>query len=229
MQAGFRVVFVEDDRALAGTLKAGLEEDGFIVDVAHTAAAGCDLGTSTDARVIVVDVMLPDGSGVDLVRKLRNRGVTAPILMLTARGDSPTTVRALEVGADAYVVKPVTLEALGARLRALHRRASGSGEVLRSGAIEFEPDRLMVFRDGVEIDLTPVQARLLEALMRHEDRVLTRSQLSDRVWPEGNLPGSNALDVHVRALRVKIDRDAPSPVIETVRGMGYRFRGRQRR
>lgn len=215
---------MEDDEALASTVRAGLEEDGFVVDWARCLEEGYRLATVHQHEAIVIDVMLPDGSGVDLTRRLRSIGLTTPILVVTARGDTGTTVAALDRGADAYVVKPVAIAALGARLRALHRRSAGSGEALRTEELDFEPSRLMVSRDGVEIDLTPVQARLLEALMRNEGHVLTRPQLIDRVWPEGNLPASNALDVHVRALREKIDAPFPVPLIETVRGMGYRLR-----
>lgn len=223
MTAGFRVLIVEDDRALAEILKAGLDEDGFEVDVAPNWREGHRLATRMDYRVLVVDLMLPDGSGVDLISSLRRVGIVTPILVVTARGDTATTVSALNHGADAYVVKPVAIAALGARLRALSRRALGAGEVLRVAGLDFDPSRLMATREGAEIDLTPVQARLLDALMRHEGRVLTRTQLSDKVWPDGDLPASNALDVHVKALRSKIDEPFQVPLIETVRGMGYRL------
>lgn len=224
MKAGFKILIVEDDVALVSTFKAGLEEDGFEVIVAHTIQDGYLRAVEDEPQAIVLDVMLPDGSGVDLTRRLRAVGVTAPILVLTARGDTGTTVAALDRGADGYVIKPVSIAALGARLRALYRRCSESSEVLHYEDMDFEPERLVVSRGGVEIDLTPVQARLLEALMRHDGRVLTRSQLTFKVWPEGNSPSSNALDVHVKALRSKIDEPFPTPLIETVRGMGYRLR-----
>lgn len=226
--AGFRVLLVEDDEVLAGTYKAGLEEDGFDVDVVSGKRDGFRRATNTVYQVLVVDLMLPDGSGVDLIVELRRVGVSTPILVVTARGDTATTVAALNRGADAYVVKPVAMAAVGARLRALHRRAAGAGEVLRVADLDFEPSRLLAKRGGEEIDLTPVQARLLDALMRHEGSVLTRTQLSDRVWPDGDFPASNALDVHVRALRSKIDDPFPTPLIETVRGMGYRLKAANR-
>jgi two-component system OmpR family response regulator len=218
-------MLVEDDRILARTLKRGLEEDGYAVELAGTVMAGFHTALARPFDSMVVDVTLPDGSGIDLVRRLRGQGITQPILMLTARGDSETTIAGLDAGADDYVVKPVPLEVLSARLRALHRRWDKSGTpIIRVGELMLEPDRLIAHRDGVDIDLTPTQSRLLELLMTRAGRILTRSQIGAEIGdPEGEL-GSNVIDVHIRAIRKKIDEPFETDSIETVRGMGYRFR-----
>lgn len=224
MPASVRVLVVEDDDRLASTLADGLEEDGFSVDLAGTVSEGRHLALTGRPDLIVVDVALPDGSGVDLTRNLRSLGVTAPILVLTARGDTRTTVTALDRGADAYVVKPVAIEALGARLRALYRRSTaGSGDAIAVGDLELEPERLTARRGETAIDLTPIQARILEALMTNAGRVLTRSRLIDLAWQGAVLPASNVVDVHVRTLRSKIDVPFGTSTIETIRGMGYRI------
>jgi two-component system OmpR family response regulator len=219
------VMLVEDDRILARSLKRGLEEDGYEVDVAGTVMAAFHTALARSFDSMVVDVTLPDGSGIDLVRRLRGQGLTQPILILTARGDSETTVDGLDAGADDFVVKPVPLEVLSARLRALHRRWDKSGTpIIRVGDLVLEPDRLIARRDDAEIDLTPTQSRLLELLMTRVGRVLTRSQIGAEIGDPESDPTSNVIDVHIRAIRKKIDDPFGTDSIETVRGMGYRFR-----
>jgi two-component system OmpR family response regulator len=174
---------------------------------------------------IVIDVTLPDGNGIDLARALRAQGIDLPILMLTARGETETVVAGLDSGADDYVVKPVTLEVLGARLRALHRRWHRPLTApIRVGDLVLEPSALLARRGDAEIDLTPAQARILEALMVNTGNVLTRSQIARRLRGDGNEPSSNVIDVHIRALRTKIDEPFSRGSIETVRGLGYRLR-----
>lgn len=224
METEVRVLMIEDDADLASTLRDGLVEDGFEVSVVRLAADGHLEALTWNPDVIVVDLMLPDGSGIDLIGDLRADEVATPILVLTGRADTPTTVAALDGGADAYVVKPVAIEALGARLRALYRRVQGSaGSELEAAGLVLYPSQLMAMRDGQPIDLTPVQSRLLEVLMTNAGLVLSRDRLLDLVW-DGRLPNSNVVDVHVRALRSKIDDPFGTSTIETVRGLGYRVR-----
>ncbi len=219
------VLIVEDDRTLAALLKRGLEEDGHRVVLAPTSASGFRYAMTEEFHAVVLDISLPDGSGVDLAIALRKHGLDFPILMLTARGDAETMVTGLDSGADDYVVKPVSLDVLGARLRALHRRWRPPSSVpIRVGELTLEPSRLVARRSNREIDLTPAQARVLEALMRNAGNVLTRSQIARFVNAADEEPGSNVIDVHIRALRSKIDDPFGHPMIETVRGAGYRVR-----
>lgn len=217
------LLLVEDDRVLAGLMKRGLEEDGYRVDLAGGFVSGFRRAMTMDFDAIVIDIMLPDGSGIELAATLRDHGIDAPILMLTARGDAETIVEGLDSGADDYVVKPVSLEVLSARLRALLRRwHRPPAAPIRVGDLVLEPSRLTARRGKVEIDLTPVQAGVLEALMVNAGNVLTRSQIARHVRQEE--PGSNVIDVHIRALRAKIDDPFGADSIETVRGLGYRLR-----
>ena len=219
------VLLVEDDRVLARLLKQGLEEDGYRVQIAGCYADGFRKALAGQIDSIVIDVTLPDRSGIDLAGTLRDQGLDLPILLLTARGDAETMVAGLDSGADDYVVKPVPLEVLGARLRALHRRwHRPTSAPIRVGDLLLEPSRLMARRGSIDIDLTPAQAGVLEALMINAGNVLSRSQIARRFQHDGQEPGSNVIDVHIRALRDKIDDPFGTNSIETVRGVGYRMR-----
>ncbi len=219
------LLLVEDDLILARLLKKGLEEDGYRVDLSDTFASGFQRAMAGGLQSIVIDVMLPDGSGIDLARTLRAQGIDIPIMMLTARGEAESIVAGLDSGADDYVVKPVALEVLGARLRALHRRwYRPITAPIRVGDLVLEPSALVARRGDVAIDLTPAQARILEVLMANTGNVLTRSQIARRVRDDGAESSSNVIDVHIRALRTKIDEPFSLDSIETVRGLGYRLR-----
>ena len=223
---GPSVLLIEDDRILARLLRQGLGEDGYFVEVESTAAAGFHRAKSKLFDVLVVDLYLPDGSGIDLIQRLRDRGVDVPILVLTARGDAESTVNALNTGADDYVVKPVPLDVLEARLRALSRRFSKSpGPVLRVADMVLERERLIVRRGAMEVELTPTQTRLMEVLMTNAGRILTRDQIAANLG-NGLLHFSNVIDVHIRGLRAKIDIPFGADSIETIRGVGYRLRRR---
>jgi two-component system OmpR family response regulator len=219
------LLLVEDDRVFARLLKQGLEEDGYRVSLADTCASGFRRAMAGELQSIVIDVTLPDGSGIDLARTLRAQGVDVPILMLTAHGENDAVVAGLDSGADDYVVKPVSLDVLGARLRALHRRWHRPASApIRVGDLVLEPSALIARRGEAEIDLTPAQARILEVLMVNNGNVLTRSQIARRLRDDGDEPNSNVIDVHIRALRTKIDAPFSRGSIETVRGFGYRLR-----
>jgi two-component system OmpR family response regulator len=219
------LLLVEDDRVFARSLKQGLEEDGYQVSLADSFAAGFRTAMSGGLQSIVIDVMLPDGNGIDLARSLRAQGVDTPILMLTALGEADAVVAGLDSGADDYVVKPVSLDVLGARLRALHRRwHRPTTAPIRVGDLMLEPSTLLARRGRAEIDLTPAQAKILETLMVNSGNVLSRSQIARGLRDDGYEPGSNVIDVHIRALRSKIDEPFSSDSIETVRGFGYRLR-----
>jgi two-component system OmpR family response regulator/two-component system response regulator QseB len=213
-----RVLLVEDDPLLGDGLRAGLGHAGFAADwVRDGSEAIHALETGTFAAV-VLDLGLPDMSGLEVLRRLRARGGKVPVLILTARDAVLDRVKGLDGGADDYVVKPVELAELGARLRALIRRASGeAAPALRRGDLELDPAaRRVVFR-GRPVELTGREFAVLHELMRNAGRVLSREQLEERLYSWGREVESNAVEVHVHHLRRKL---APE-LIRTIRGVGY--------
>jgi two-component system OmpR family response regulator/two-component system response regulator QseB len=213
-----RVLLVEDDPLLGDGLRAGLGQAGFAVDWVRT---GSDAVHALDAEAVaavVLDLGLPDLSGFDVLRRLRARGNKVPVLILTARDAVDDRVKGLDGGADDYVVKPVDLAELAARLRALIRRAGGeAAPALRRGQLELDAAaRRVVFR-GQPVELSAREFALLHELMRSGGRVLSREQLEERLYSWGHEIESNAVEVHVHHLRRKL---APG-VIRTIRGVGY--------
>jgi two-component system OmpR family response regulator len=220
-----RILVVEDDVKMARLLEQGLQEEGYAVDVAPNAGEAEWLGTEHAYDAVVLDVMLPDGDGFEVCRRLRAGGRWSPILMLTARDAVDDRVRGLDSGADDYLTKPFAFAELLARLRALMRRgADERPTVLRVGGLELDPATRRLQRDGVEIDLTAKEFALLEYLMRHAGEVLSRTSIIEHVWDFAYEGTSNVVDVYVRYLREKVDRPFAEQLIETVRGAGYRLR-----
>jgi two-component system copper resistance phosphate regulon response regulator CusR len=219
-----KVLLVEDDRRIAAMVREGCGEHGIEVALRYDAASGRREALLSGYDVLVLDVLLPDGSGVDLCRTLRDQGVTIPILICTARDAVEDRVRGLDAGADDYLVKPFAFPELLARLRALSRRS-----------IVFQPETVMVAdlwvdlrsrrvrRSGREIPLSNREWDLLELFLRNRDTVLDRASISAYVWDDNHDPASNALEVLVRRLRQKIDEGFSSTLIHTHRGAGYRF------
>lgn len=219
-----QVLVIEDDASIAGVVRQGLSELGHDVDVAHDGGEGERFAREGDYDAIVLDLLLPGRSGIDVCRDLRRDGVTAPILMLTALSSTGDKVAGLEAGADDYLVKPFELEELVARLRALHRRVRGAeGSELRYDDLEISLLKRQVTRAGRRIRLTAREFSLLEYFMRHADRVLTRSAIGQAVWGTDLQYGGNVIEVYVSALRRKIDRGFARPLIHTLIGVGYRF------
>jgi two-component system OmpR family response regulator/two-component system response regulator QseB len=213
-----RVLLVEDDRLLGEGLRAGLTQAGFAVDWVREGPDAVHALATTPFAAVVLDLGLPGMSGLAVLRRARARGVKVPVLILTARDAVDDRVTGLDAGADDYVVKPVELAELAARLRALIRRGSGEAEaVLRRGALELHPaDRRVVFR-GREVELSAREFALLHALMLNAGRVLSREQLEERLYPWGREVESNAVEVHVHHVRRKL---TPG-IIRTIRGVGY--------
>jgi DNA-binding response OmpR family regulator len=220
-----RLLLVEDDAMLGTALRAGLRQDGHAVDWVRSAGeaqaawlVAPEHASTYDA--VVLDLGLPDGSGVELVKSARARGVATPILIATARDRIADRVAGLDAGADDYMVKPIDLDELAARLRALERRVAGrAAPTIELGRIAIDPAARRVTRNGMPIELTAREFALLMALARRPGAVLTRAQLIEAVygWNEGI--ESNALDVHVHHLRRKLG----AALIETCRGLGYRL------
>ena len=219
-----RLLLVEDDDTLAGILKDGFAEQHVDVNIAQTFEEGVRRAALGSYGVIILDVMLPGGDGFDLCRKLRARGNTTPILMLTARSGVEDRVNGLECGADDYLAKPFAFDELLARLRALARRQPAIKDDKKCiGNFEMDFRAREVRRDGALIDLTAKEWDLLELLVEHEGSIVTRPQITERVWDENHDPFTNVLEVLVRRLRRKIDDGYEPKLIHTIRGAGYRF------
>jgi DNA-binding response OmpR family regulator len=221
------LLVVEDDPRMGRLLKRLLEEDRHVVDLATTAEEGLALAAAEGIDALILDVGLPDASGLEVARGLRRKGSSVAILMLTARDTIGDRVVGLDAGADDYLVKPFAYQELAARLRALDRRrtpAVRKTTVLAAGPIRLDETARSVTVDGRRVDLSRREFSLLEALLRHTGQVLTRDQLLDHAWPYGVAVTPNAVDAYVHLLRGKLDGAAEW--VETVRGVGYRLRDR---
>jgi two-component system OmpR family response regulator len=219
------LLVVEDDARLVRLLKRLLSQDRHIVETAMTAEEGLEVATSNlQLDAIVLDVGLPDKSGFEVARALRQNGSQVPILMLTARDSINDRVQGLDAGADDYLVKPFAYEELLARLRALGRRPpTRRSTALRAGQIELDEGTRRVTVSGKQVDLSQREFSILECLLRRPGQVLSRDQLLDYAWPYGVALTPNTVEAYIHLLREKLGNDAAGQV-ETVRGVGYRLR-----
>jgi len=219
-----RILIVEDEVGLAETVREGLVREGFAVDVMHTGPDGLWAATEHPYDVVVLDIMLPGLSGYEVARRLREREVWTPILVLTAKDGEYDEVDAFDLGADDYLTKPFSFAVLVARLRALTRRAAPERPaVMTAGDLSVDPARRRVSRGGTPIAVTAREFSLLEFLMRHRGSVVSKGAIIDNVW-DMNFDGDhNIVEVYVRYLRRKIDIPFGRAAIETVRGSGYRL------
>jgi two-component system response regulator MprA len=220
-----RLLIVEDEPALARALARGLS------DAAHTVATAADGEAALSAiesgrpEVVILDVMLPKLSGLELCRRVRAAGNQVPILMLTARDAVSDVVEGLDAGANDYLTKPFAFQELLARIRALLRvRAAAGAAELRAGALAVDTPSRTAQLDGRPLLLSPKEYQLLEVLLRRKNTVVSRRQLSDTLWHGDSNPDSNAMEVHVAALRRKLGASAGAPQLQTVRGFGYVLR-----
>jgi two-component system, OmpR family, copper resistance phosphate regulon response regulator CusR len=219
-----RVLLVEDDQELASVIQAGFRDHHIEVTTAGSFLDASRKASLTQHTVIIIDVMIPGGNGFDLCKRLRDRGDTTPVLMLTARATVEDRVTGLDSGADDYLTKPFAFQELVARVRALARRQPALVEDRREIAdLVVDLRGRQVQRGGRPIDLTAKEWDLFEVLVRNEGTVLTRTAITERVWDENHDPFTNVLEVLVRRLRKKIDDDFELKLIHTVRGSGYRF------
>jgi two-component system OmpR family response regulator len=220
-----RVLVVEDEVKMASLIRRGLKSDGMVADVALKGEDALWMAGATDYDVIVMDVMLPGIDGFQVCRKLREDGVWAPVLMLTARDAVEDRVEGLDTGADDYLTKPFSFAELAARLRALARRGPiEQPAVLRAGDLHLDPASRRVWRGDTDISLSAKEFSLLDTFMRRPGQILDRFQLLEHAWDYEYENRSNVVDVYVRYLREKIDRPFGVDSIETVRGSGYRLR-----
>jgi two-component system OmpR family response regulator len=222
-----RLLIIEDDIAAADYLRQGLTEAGHVADAAHDGETGLQLALQGDYDVLLIDRMLPHRDGLSIVRMLRADGRTTPVLVLSALGQVDQRVEGLRAGGDDYLVKPYAFTELLARIDALARRAqpteTAPSGVLKVADLELDLERRRVSRAGQLIRLQPRELRLLEYLMRRAGRIVTRTMLLEQVWDLHFDPQTNVVDSQISRLRAKIDRDFDSPLLHTLRGIGYRL------
>jgi DNA-binding response OmpR family regulator len=218
-----KILIVEDDERLASVVERAVREAGWTSEVAHDGVEAEHLLRTGSGDAVVLDLGLPGKSGLDVLRRLRARGSTVPVLILTGRDAVEDRVAGLDAGADDYAVKPCALAELLARLRALLRRGGGGGPVLRYADVELDPGKGTATRAGRRLDLRPREYALLEFFLRHPEDVLTRTRIYDHVWEHDYDGLSNVLEVYVRYLRTKLEEHGPR-LLHTERGRGYVLR-----
>jgi len=224
-----KLLIVEDDTRIAETLTTGLAEEKFLVELAEDGERGEYLAAINHYDVIILDLLLPLRSGMEVCRNLRDQGMNTPILMLTAMDATSEKIAGLNSGADDYLTKPFVFEELLARVRALLRR----GPAVRDANLQCEQVSVdtighVVTVAGKQVELTGREYMLLECLMRNQGKVLTRQQLADQVWGADYDPLSNVIDVYINYLRNKVDTNPKRKLIHTVRGMGYMLKSKAR-
>lgn len=219
-----RILLVEDDTAIARSLKEGLEDESYAVDIAHDGSEGYRTAAADDYDVIILDIMLPGMNGYEVCRALRNDGNKTPILMLTARDTERDIVEGLDTGADDYLAKPFSFDVLLARIRALLRRPNEKlEEILQIGDLKLDPSSKKVTRASQEISLTAKEYGVLEYLMRNKGKVLSKEQIISHVWDFDADVLPNNVELFIMFLRRKIDKPFKSKLIHTVSGFGYKL------
>lgn len=218
-----KVLLVEDDIQAAAFLSKGLMDSGYSVDQEYRGDKGLQLAMTDEYDILIVDRMLPELDGLELIKVCRAAGRSTPVLILSARGEVDDRVSGLKAGGDDYLIKPYAFSELLARLEALLRRGQvrEAGEILVVADLELDRIRHRVTRRGIPILLQPREFRLLDYLMRYAGQVVTRNMLLEQVWGYHFDPQTNVIDVHISRLRGKIDRDFSQPLLHTVRGAGY--------
>ena len=217
-----RVLVIEDETKVGWFIKRALEEESYAVDLCEDGAKGLEMALAINYDLLVVDVMLPSMSGLDVLKNIRRERIHTPVLILSAQSQIDQRVKGLDAGADDYLTKPFAIDELLARVRALLRRgASESPGILQVEDLILNPATRDVTRGGQRIDLTMKEYALLEYLMRHTGRVLTRPMISEHVWNQDFDTFTNVIDVYVNYLRNKIDRGRTKKLIHTIRGSGY--------
>jgi DNA-binding response OmpR family regulator len=217
-----RVLLIEDEPAVASFIRKGLEEQGIPTAQAFDGATGLSMALREEFDVIILDIVMPGMNGLEVCRQIRERqGLKTPILMLTALGSTDDIVDGLTTGADDYLPKPFKFKELLARLNALHRRKTPTGQVLKAADLDMNRDTREVRRGGTLIDLTAREFRLLEYLLLHKNRVISRTELLENVWDVNHDLGTNVVDVYINYLRKKVDYGFERQLIRTIVGAGY--------
>ena len=216
-----RILVVEDEKRIADFLTRGLEGAGYAVDTALRGALAIEFLHRAEYDLVILDLMLPDMDGLEVLSKIRNRKAGPPVLILSARGGLDDRVKGLEQGADDYLIKPFAFVELLARVRALLRRGQAVPEKLQVGDLSLDSIRRRVSRAGEPIELAPKEFGILEYMMRNKGRPLSRTMIVEHVWEMDYTGLTNIVDVYIRHLRSKIDDEWPQKLIRTVRGIGY--------
>lgn len=217
-----RILLIEDNKSLVKSLKRGLEEETFAVDIAYDGEEGLYLAETNPYDIIILDLMLPKLDGITLLRTLRQKKIQTHIIILTARDAPDEKVKGLDAGADDYLTKPFHYDELLARLRALLRRQYQKKEpILQIGELKFHTRSHRVWRNGKEIMLKPKEYAVLEYLVYHQNEIVSRTQLWEHLYDWQDESTSNIIDVYINYLRNKIDKDTPNKMIITIRGEGY--------
>jgi len=218
-----RILVVEDDKGTARFIKKGLSEEGFITDVVSGGEEGLFMATTEIYDLIILDVMLPEINGFEVLRVIRQKGVSTPVLFLTAKDEKEDIIHGLDLGADDYLVKPFAFAELLARIRAVLRRGQTSDQMQKLIIADLVLDRVtrQARRNDMIIELTAKEYQLLEYMMRNAGQILTKTMILDRVWGYDFDTQSNIIEVHVNRLRAKVDKDFSTKLIHTVRGVGY--------
>jgi len=220
-----KILVVEDEKKIASFIRMGLEGAGFDVEVSHHGDEGYTLASTRPYDAIILDIMLPGRDGLSILKNLRLKGNPVPVILLSARAEPHERVEGLNLGADDYLVKPFYIEELVARLHVVTRRAAGTGtSTIQVEDLTIDLLTRQVTRAGRDIELTSREFQLLEHLARNPGRVLTRAQICERVWDYDFDPGTNVVDVYIQRLRRKLEAPGSAPLIETIRGVGYRIR-----
>jgi DNA-binding response OmpR family regulator len=216
-----RILVVEDEKKVASFIKKGLQQEGYAVDAVHDGQEALQSATAFDYDLIVLDLMLPKRLGLDVLRELRSKKPSLPVLVLTAKGALEDKVAGLDAGADDYLIKPFAFAELSARIRALLRRGTQENTRLQIADLEIDSGARQVRRGGQVIDLKMKEYALLEFLLRNANRAVTRTMIVEHVWDIHFDSVSNVVDVHINSLRNKIDKGFHPPLIHTIRGVGY--------
>jgi DNA-binding response OmpR family regulator len=217
-----RILLVEDERKVAEFVARGLRDQRFAVDVANDGQTGWEMASASDYDVVVLDLMLPKLTGLEILKRIRREGSHVPVLILTARAETAAKVENFEAGADDYLTKPFAFEELLVRVKALLRRGSVErSNVLQIADLEIDRLKQQARRGGKRIDLTPREYSLLEFLASNAGRVMSRTMITEHVWDESFQGLTNIVDVYVRHLRGKVDDPSSKKLIKTVRGVGY--------
>lgn len=219
-----KILIIEDEVKTIQSIKQGLEEHQWEVDIAYDGTIGYQLATRSAYALIICDIILPGMNGLELVRKLREATISVPVLMLTALGTTDDKIVGLDAGADDYLVKPFEFRELMARVRALTRRNQGmapAANLLKIADLELNPDTKQVVRAGKEIALTAKEFQLLEYFLRHQGRVISKVELAEKLWDLTFDTGTNIIEVYINFLRKKIDKDFEPKLLHTQIGMGY--------
>lgn len=219
-----RILLVEDEHKIANSIKKGLEQELFAVDVVYNGIEGYDLSVTEEYDLIILDRLLPGIDGVEICKRLREHAIHTPILLLTAKGQVEDRVEGLNAGADDYVTKPFAFEELLARIRALTRRPKTTlGQVLSVDSLKLDMLTFSVEREGKHLTLSSKEFSLLEYLMRHTGKVITKEQIINHVWDYDANILPNTVEVYIKLLRGKIDKPFKKPLIHTIRGFGYKI------